>query len=272
MTIFISHATEDDSFVSQLREKLHARMFRTWVDHFDIPIGESWVDVIEGALAQSLLLLLVISKDSLNSHFVRKEWSVFLAENRRIIPIKVDDCETPMILRDLQHITFESKMIDDTALLKLLSVLPKRNTGILPPASTDHITEAVESPMIPASAGEGLSQTVQIAARDFDEKLTVELLEQPLILGRSDPDGGMVDIDLSLFDAGRYGVSRRHALLRYTAGGVTITDLSSKNGTFVDGYRVGAGENMVIHSGARVQLGRLELEIVNVNKSEPAEH
>jgi pSer/pThr/pTyr-binding forkhead associated (FHA) protein len=265
MTIFISHATEDDSFVTQLRTELHARGFRTWVDHFDIPAGENWIDVIEEALAQSLLLVLVISPNSLSSHFVRKEWGVFLAQNRRIIPLMVEECEAPMMLRDLQHIVFTDKTVNPAAITQLVEVLPKKQTGTLSmPQGFNRITDLVESPVIPPQAGEGLSQKIQLVFPDFEEHLSLEI-SQPLIIGRSDPDAGTVDIDLSPFDAGKRGVSRRHALLRYTPQGVIITDLSSKNGTFVDDYRVSAGENFVINSGAQIRLGVLEFQIVNVD-------
>ncbi len=271
MTIFISHSTEDDSFVTQLREQLHARMFRTWVDHFDIAAGEKWIDVIEEALAQSLILLLIVSKSSLNSHFVRKEWGVFLAENRRIIPLKVEDCESPMMLRDLQHVAFPNRTLEEGALYKLLTVLPKKQTGALTPLDNlKRITDIMESPLIPPGAGVELHQTFQIVFPDFKQRLTFEL-SHPLIMGRSDPESGTVDIDLSPFEAVKRGVSRRHAVLRHSAHGVTITDLSSTNGTAVDGYRVAAGENYLVRSGARVCLGRLEFEIVNVGEGEPAE-
>jgi hypothetical protein len=265
MTIFISHATEDDSFVNQLRNELHARGFRTWVDHFDIPAGENWIDVIEEALAQSLLLLLIVSPNSLSSHFVRKEWGVFLAENRRIIPLKVEECDAPMMLRDLQHIAFTDKTIDPAAITQLVEVLPKKQTGTLTmPKGMNHITDLMESPVIPPEAGAGLSQKIQFIFPDFEQRLNFEI-SQPMIIGRSDPDSGMVDVDLTPFDAGKRGVSRRHALLRYTPQGVIITDLSSKNGTQVDGHKVSPGENFVVSSGAHIRLGILEFQIVNVD-------
>jgi S-DNA-T family DNA segregation ATPase FtsK/SpoIIIE len=52
-----------------------------------------------------------------------------------------------------------------------------------------------------------------------------------VVLGR----GANADIPLPDGD-----VSRRHCLLERSAGGIVVTDLSSRNGTFVDGNRLDA--------------------------------
>jgi DNA-binding winged helix-turn-helix (wHTH) protein len=53
------------------------------------------------------------------------------------------------------------------------------------------------------------------------------------------------------------GVSRRHALLVVRNEHVTLQDLSSKNGTFLDDVRVGAP--VVLEDGAWIRLGPLSL-------------
>ena len=54
-------------------------------------------------------------------------------------------------------------------------------------------------------------------------------------------------------------VSRRHALLRVSAGEMTIEDLSSLNGTTVDGVKLQAGEIRTVAEGTRIALGDVEL-------------
>jgi pSer/pThr/pTyr-binding forkhead associated (FHA) protein len=49
------------------------------------------------------------------------------------------------------------------------------------------------------------------------------------------------------------GVSRRHALIVVTESGVTLSDLSSKNGTFVEDVRVTAA--VTLTDGAEIRLG-----------------
>src|SRR5262249_27687717 len=48
------------------------------------------------------------------------------------------------------------------------------------------------------------------------------------------------------------GISRRHATLKIDADGVTLTDLGSRNGTFVNGQRI--DRPVVLHDGDKVQL------------------
>lgn len=54
------------------------------------------------------------------------------------------------------------------------------------------------------------------------------------------------------------GVSREHAWLSVTPGGLSVEDRCSKNGTFVDGRRV---ERASVVAGARVGFGPAELEL-----------
>jgi hypothetical protein len=50
-------------------------------------------------------------------------------------------------------------------------------------------------------------------------------------------------------------VSGEHATVRWTGTGWEVRDLGSRNGTFVDGVRVGAGEAAAIRVGTRLSFG-----------------
>jgi adenylate cyclase len=51
-------------------------------------------------------------------------------------------------------------------------------------------------------------------------------------------------------------VSQQHARLDYQAGQWVITDLDSRNGTFVNGQRV---QSQVLRNGDEVQLGNTRM-------------
>ena len=91
----------------------------------------------------------------------------------------------------------------------------------------------------------------------------VTLDEGEHVLGR-DPD---VEIFLN-----SSGVSRRHALITISAGGATIEDLGSKNGTFVGDQRVAGsrslGDGDIIGVGS-VKLTLTVLQTPNSTETEP---
>jgi hypothetical protein len=62
----------------------------------------------------------------------------------------------------------------------------------------------------------------------------------------------------------RYGkVSRRHAEFRLTAGGWTLRDLGSANGTFIDGVRAGVNESYPVAAGQKIRFSStFEVEIM----------
>jgi predicted component of type VI protein secretion system len=74
----------------------------------------------------------------------------------------------------------------------------------------------------------------------------------PVVLGRS-PQASLVVISDER-------VSRRHAVVRDVEGTLTIEDLNSRNGTFVDGRRI--HEKTVLKAGSVISIGGERLEVV----------
>ncbi|MFZ5446524.1 MAG: FHA domain-containing protein [Myxococcota bacterium] len=76
-------------------------------------------------------------------------------------------------------------------------------------------------------------------------------LEQGITLGRTEHN------DLTLVDD---SVSRLHAIFLADAAGWTITDALSKNGTWVDGERLVPNRLYRLQDGAKLKVGKAELE------------
>lgn len=55
-------------------------------------------------------------------------------------------------------------------------------------------------------------------------------------------------------------VSREHSAIEIKDGTVTITDLKSRNGTFVNGEKI--ADSLVLNSGDSVRIGRLQFEMI----------
>lgn len=62
-------------------------------------------------------------------------------------------------------------------------------------------------------------------------------------------------------------VSTKHARLEFTGGAWTLTDLSSKNGTFVNGERLTPEGPVVLPDGAAVAFGALRLSFASSDRT-----
>ncbi len=84
------------------------------------------------------------------------------------------------------------------------------------------------------------------------------------IIGRSDSKSSYIpDIDLAPFRALEQGVSRRHAALVRHQGQLHVLDLSSVNGTFLNGERLASEVPYALSSGDKLLLGNLNLLVTS---------
>jgi hypothetical protein len=98
-------------------------------------------------------------------------------------------------------------------------------------------TGAHRSPVVPAQAAFGGAPRLEMGGRP------IPLTPPVFVLGRG------ADADLRLPDT---GVSRRHAELHLQDGAVTLVDLSSTNGTTVNGQRLDRAQ---LSDGDRIGIG-----------------
>jgi hypothetical protein len=75
----------------------------------------------------------------------------------------------------------------------------------------------------------------------------------------------MPDIDLSPYQAYAGGVSRLHAVIKQEGGRIVLMDLGSANGTYVNGKRLQANVEQMVHHGDIVALGKLKIQILVKN-------
>ena len=71
--IFISHATQDDDFVKQLRLELENLGLPVWVDSRNLRGGQALAPEIQQAIENARQVLVVLSPNTINSPWVRKE-------------------------------------------------------------------------------------------------------------------------------------------------------------------------------------------------------
>ena len=61
-------------------------------------------------------------------------------------------------------------------------------------------------------------------------------------------------------------ISKRHALLTHSSGGLAITDTKSTNGTFVNGERINGVCDLSL--GDKIYLGEFTVEIVEIEQAQ----
>lgn len=106
------------------------------------------------------------------------------------------------------------------------------------------------------------------SSQDSASAIQVDLWgTEGFILGRSDNKSSYLpDIDLAAFNALDKGVSRRHAALVSYQDRLHILDLSSVNGTFLNGNRLTPEIPYVLNSGDQLVLGQLTLNVSRFEK------
>lgn len=87
-------------------------------------------------------------------------------------------------------------------------------------------------------------------------------LTQRLLIGRADSETGIrPDIDLTPYSAAELGVSRLHAVLEQSSGGVVLVDKSSTNGTYINNYHLVPEKPYLLGHGDHIALGSLDIVV-----------
>ncbi len=102
--VFISYSHADAEFAKQLAEALNSNGVKVWYDKWDIQPGDSIVrKIFEEGLATAQLFVVVLSKTSVLSDWVREELDVAtvlrVEKVTRVIAVVKEDCEIPVSLR-----------------------------------------------------------------------------------------------------------------------------------------------------------------------------
>lgn len=121
-SVFVSYAHADEKFVKKLIDELKKAEVSMWQDAISLDGGDIWPDEMERGLLQSKICMVVLSPDSVNSKWVKKEYTFADTLRKTIVPIICRECDIPFLLNNIQYIDF-TKMKYRKAFTKLLDVL-----------------------------------------------------------------------------------------------------------------------------------------------------
>jgi pSer/pThr/pTyr-binding forkhead associated (FHA) protein len=245
--IFISYANSDADFATRLAADLRQRDFPVWMAPDSILPGEKWVAAIERGLRECGIFLLVISPAGVDSKWVSQETQVaIMLENEgkmRILPLRVQRAETPLLLSTRQHISFDVDY--DRGLAGLLAAL-RPGAAAAPPAARP----AGESSPIVAARPSSPAWPVLIIDWPDTPNQEVTLDKPAITVGRA-PDNDIV-LELPI-------VSSHHLRLETTeergVPRVSVVDVGSRNGTFLSGRRLTPNTPQPLEPGDVVNVG-----------------
>jgi pSer/pThr/pTyr-binding forkhead associated (FHA) protein len=125
------------------------------------------------------------------------------------------------------------------------------------PASSDHLGQ-------PGLSSAPAPEQGHLVVHLVDSGTMIPLEDkEEFTFGRlSDGQPVVPDVDLTAYRAHENGVSRLHAVVRFQQGHITITDLGSSNGTYINGARVLPNNENRISSGDLIALGKLRFQLV----------
>ena len=104
---FISYSRQDREQVERIARQLHNRddIF-VWYDDWELRGGDRLRDRLKSAIASSAVFVLMLSRNSVTSEWVKDEIDEAFAHDIRVIPVRLDDCKLPFSVTGRLYVDF----------------------------------------------------------------------------------------------------------------------------------------------------------------------
>lgn len=111
--VFVSYSNRDRGFVEQLVHDLQENGINPWYDRWEMLPGDSLMQKIGDAILENEYLVVVLSPNSAESEWVKRELGLALTREFRerrvqVIPALLQDCSIPAFLQDKVYADFRS--------------------------------------------------------------------------------------------------------------------------------------------------------------------
>jgi hypothetical protein len=153
-----------------------------------------------------------------------------------------------------QHVNEDTALMCTTCGALLDGVPTNLVTGTEQISPAEEKSEFIKAALIPADGvGIHVAGTLMPYYLSFDKEL---------ILGRQAGSPLETMLDLSVLNAFDLGVSRRHAMIRRRGSDFEVVDLTSRNGTWLNGKKLLPNQPYRFASGSQLRLGQMQLFIM----------
>ncbi|MBN1681195.1 MAG: toll/interleukin-1 receptor domain-containing protein [Anaerolineae bacterium] len=104
--VFMNYVPGDESFATQLTHDLRGWGAGVWLDIDSAEPGRFWSRSIERALAESHMMIVILSPDALDAPHVIAGWQAYLDAHRPVIPVLAALCAFPDRLNTRRPVDF----------------------------------------------------------------------------------------------------------------------------------------------------------------------
>jgi hypothetical protein len=103
-SIFLAHSSKDKQFARRLAKDIRNHDVRVWLDEAEMLIGDSLIQRIEQGIREMEYLGIILSPNSIQSEWVRRELEIALndeiqGKRIKVLPILYRKCQIPAFLK-----------------------------------------------------------------------------------------------------------------------------------------------------------------------------
>ena len=131
--VFLSYAAADKLVAQRIVQRLRQEGLRVWFDQAELKVGDSIDAALYKALSASDYIVVLLSPDSVQSGWVRRELAAALsrdltARDITLLPVLIADCEIPLLLATYQFLDLRTDFEQGVDLLvKQIAAAPGIN-------------------------------------------------------------------------------------------------------------------------------------------------
>ncbi|MEN8240540.1 MAG: FHA domain-containing protein [Chloroflexota bacterium] len=163
---------------------------------------------------------------------------------------------------ELQRIIFQlTKEISNKITTKMAGVPEQLKRLEFVPVKIKNVESFTRLPIKADTAlTEDTKKVILVIPDSHYEPIGIEIVRS-VVLGRG-KDAENVDLDLTEYDAGGLGVSRRHAILQTISGVLYVVDSGSTNGTYLNGKKLSVLEPTRVADDDIISLGGFHFKVM----------
>lgn len=134
--VYISYTRVDTFFVQELASHLVSRGISLLYDITNLSANFSFADTLAKAIRNSKFFILVMSPSYFKSEWAKLELELAMtseleSNKLKILPILIEDCELPPLLKSKAYLDLRSKRVTKQNIAELLEVIEKQQTPLL---------------------------------------------------------------------------------------------------------------------------------------------